>query len=74
MKVRELSKGFRNEQWISSIAAPLLSEMLQEVVWPTDLCTLGGNAMAISETIHRFGRVSFHRSMVGLRLLCMSRR
>jgi IclR family transcriptional regulator, mhp operon transcriptional activator len=68
LKVRELSEGFRDEQWISSIAAPLLGELLQQVAWPTDLCTLDGDAMVIRETTHRFSRLSFHRSMVGRRL------
>lgn len=68
MKVRELSEGFRDEQWISAIAAPLLAELLQEVVWPTDLCTLDVDAMVVRETTHRFSRLSFHRSMVGRRL------
>ncbi|MBB4819772.1 IclR family mhp operon transcriptional activator [Pseudomonas alcaligenes] len=68
LKVRELSEGFRDEQWISAIAAPLLAELLQEVVWPTDLCTLDVDAMVVRETTHRFSRLSFHRSMVGRRL------
>ena len=68
MKVRELSEGFRDEQWISAIAAPLLAELLQEVVWPTDICTLDVDAMVVRETTHRFSRLSFHRSMVGRRL------
>jgi IclR family mhp operon transcriptional activator len=63
-----MSEGFRDEQRITSIAAPLLGELLQEVVWPTDLCTLDGDAMVIRETTHRFSRLSFHRSMVGRRL------
>lgn len=68
MKVRELSEGFRDEQWISAVAAPLLAELLQEVVWPTDICTLDVDAMVVRETTHRFSRLSFHRSMVGRRL------
>jgi len=68
IKVRELSEGFRDEQWISALAAPLLAELLQEVVWPTDLCTLDVDAMVVRETTHRFSRLSFHRSMVGRRL------
>jgi IclR family mhp operon transcriptional activator len=68
LKVRELSEGFRDEQWISALAAPLLAELLQEVVWPTDLCTLDVDAMVVRETTHRFSRLSFHRSMVGRRL------
>lgn len=68
MKVRELSEGFRDEQWISAVAAPLLAELLQIVVWPTDLCTLDVDAMVVRETTHRFSRLSFHRSMIGRRL------
>jgi IclR family transcriptional regulator, mhp operon transcriptional activator len=68
LKVRELSEGFQDDQWISALAAPLLGELLQEVVWPTDICTLDVDAMVIRETTHRFSRLSFHRSMVGRRL------
>lgn len=68
LKVRELSEGFRDEHWISAIAAPLLGELLNEVIWPTDLCTLDVDAMVVRETTHRFSRLSFHQSMVGRRL------
>jgi len=68
LKVRELSEGFRDEQWISAIAAPLLGDLLQRVVWPTDICTLDVDEMVVRETTHRFSRLSFHRSMVGRRL------
>ncbi|WP_375170525.1 DNA-binding transcriptional regulator [Marinobacter sp.] len=68
IKVRELSEGFRDEHWISAIAAPLLAELLTEVIWPTDLSTLDVDAMVVRETTHRFSRLSFHRSMVGRRL------
>ncbi|MAK55215.1 MAG: transcriptional regulator [Pusillimonas sp.] len=68
MRIRELSEGFRDEHWVSSIAAPLLGHLLNEVLWPTDLGTLDIDAMVIRETTHRFSRLSFHRSMVGRRL------
>ncbi len=68
LKVRELSEGFRDEQWVSQYAAPLLGQLLQDVVWPTDLSTLDVDAMVIRETTHRFSRLSFHRSMIGRRL------
>ncbi|WP_411705070.1 DNA-binding transcriptional regulator [Edaphovirga cremea] len=68
LKVRELSEGFRDEQWVSAVAAPLLGKLLQEVVWPTDVSTLSVDSMVVRETTHRFSRLSFHRSMVGRRL------
>lgn len=68
LKVRELSEGFRNDYWIAELATPLLADLLQKVAWPTDLCTLDGDAMVVRETTHRFSRLSFHRSMVGRRI------
>lgn len=67
IKVRQLSEGFRDEQWISALAAPLL-RLLREVIWPTDVSTLDVDAMVVRETTHRFSRLSFHRAMVGRRL------
>ncbi|MDB5840154.1 MAG: Mhp operon transcriptional activator [Herminiimonas sp.] len=68
LKVRELSEGFTDSEWISTIAAPVMGELLQKVVWPSDLSTPSGDAMQIRETTHRFSPLSFHRSMVGRRL------
>lgn len=68
LKVRELSEGFTDSEWISTIAAPVMGELLQQVVWPSDLSTPDGDALHIRETTHRFSPLSFHRSMVGRRL------
>ena len=65
LPVRSLSEGFRDEDWISSIAAPALSELLQAVVWPSDVTTPHGAHMIIRESTHRFSPLSFHRAMVG---------
>lgn len=68
LRVRELSEGYRDEQWISALASPLLGQLLREVVWPTDLCTFDVDAMVVRETTHRFSKLSFHRSMIGRRM------
>ena len=68
LKVRELSEGFTDDEWISQVAAPVLGELLKETVWPSDLTTLDGDAMIIRETTHRFSPLSFHRSMVRKRM------
>lgn len=67
-KVRELSDGFSEEDWISECAAPLLGELLHEVLWPSDLLTFDVDAMVVRESTHRFSRLSFHRAMVGRRM------
>lgn len=68
LRVRELSEGFTDDEWISEIAAPVLGELLREVVWPSDLTTLDGDALIIRETMRRFSPLSFHRDMVGRKL------
>ncbi|NYZ13831.1 DNA-binding transcriptional regulator [Azospirillum sp. RWY-5-1] len=68
LKIRELSDGFTDDEWISELAAPVLGELLQKVVWPSDLCTLDGTAMLVRETTHRYSPLSFHRAMIRQRM------
>lgn len=65
LRVRSLAEGFRDDDWISGIVAPALSELLQAVVWPSDLTTPQGAHLVIRESTHRFSPLSFHRAMVG---------
>jgi len=67
-KIRQLSDGFTDDEWISEIANPVLGELLQKVVWPSDLCTLDGDSMLVRETTHRFSPLSFHRAMIRQRM------
>lgn len=68
LKVRSLSEGFTDDEWISAIANPLLAKLFQQVVWPSDLYTCQGADMIIRETTHRISPLSFHRGMVGRRV------
>ncbi len=65
LKVRSLSDGFEDEEWISAIAAPALYRLTERIGWPCDLCTLEGTAMVIRETTHRVARFSIDRGMAG---------
>ncbi|MBS1161822.1 MAG: regulatory protein, IclR [Proteobacteria bacterium] len=67
-KIRQLSDGFTDDEWISEIANPVLGELLQKLVWPSDLCTIDGDCMLVRETTHRFSPLSFHRAMIRQRL------
>jgi IclR family mhp operon transcriptional activator len=67
-KVRQLSDGFTDDEWISEIANPVMGELLQKLVCPSDLCTIEGDCMLVRETTHRFSPLSFHRAMIRLRM------
>ena len=68
LKVRQLSEGFTNSEQLSTLASPVMGQLLKQVVWPSDLATLDGDALQICESTRRFSPLSFHRSMVGRRL------
>lgn len=68
LKVRQLSDGFTDDEWISEVANPVLGELLQKLVWPSDLSTLDGDSMLVRETTHRFSPLSFHRAMIRQRM------
>ena len=53
-KIRQLSDGFTDDEWISEIANPVLGELLKKLVWPSDLCTLDGDdPPAHSDSVHQ---------------------
>ncbi len=66
--VRELTDGFTDDEWVSETASPVMGDLLQKVVWPSDLGTLDGAAMIVRETNRRFSSFSFHRNTVGKKL------
>ena len=68
LNVRALSEGFKDEEQISAVSGPILAQLLQQVRWPSDLCTPDGGSMLIRESTHRFSSLSFNRAMVGERL------
>ena len=68
LKVRQLSDGFTDDEWISEVANPVLGELLQTLVWPSDLSTIDGDCMLVRETTHRFSPLSFHRAMIRQRM------
>ncbi len=65
LKVRSLSEGFEDEQWIMAIAGPDLVELTRQISWPFDLATLDGLSMMIHGTTHRIAPLSIDRNMVG---------
>lgn len=72
LKVRALSGGFKDEQWITAIAAPLLMELTEQISWPCDICTLEGLAMVIRDTTHFRAPLSIDRNVVGRRMPILS--
>jgi IclR family transcriptional regulator, mhp operon transcriptional activator len=68
LKVRGLSEGFEDEQWITAFAGPALMELTRRTAWPCDVSTLEGLKMVIRETTHRVAPLSIDRNMVGQEL------
>ena len=63
-RVRKLSGGFREEEWISQIAESLMRHLTREVLWPSDILTLNRDELVVRESTHPFSPLSFHRSMI----------
>jgi IclR family transcriptional regulator, mhp operon transcriptional activator len=65
LRVRGLSEGFEDEQWITVIAAPALAELTKRISWPCDVATLSGLKMVVHDTTHRIAPLSIDRNVVG---------
>jgi IclR family mhp operon transcriptional activator len=65
LKVRSLSGGFEDEQWIAAVAGPVLVDLTRRISWPCDVATLEGLKMVIRETTHPIAPLSIDRNMAG---------
>lgn len=65
--VKGLSRGFTNESWALWIATPILYELQEKILWPTDLAVLEDGEMVIRETTHGVSPYSIETGMVGSR-------
>jgi IclR family mhp operon transcriptional activator len=67
-KVRTLSDGFVEDEWITDIATPLMAAFTAAHVWPVALMTFEEGRMLIRETTHPASSLSIDYGMVGRRL------
>jgi len=66
--VRALSDGFNDEAWMTDVAAPIIAELGQSIVWPTDIATFDRDAMVVRETTHASSPLSINREKAGFRV------
>jgi IclR family mhp operon transcriptional activator len=64
-KVRTLSDGFLEDNWIAEIAAPLMAQFTRDLVWPAALMTFEQGRMLVRETTHEASVLSIDHGMVG---------
>jgi IclR family transcriptional regulator, mhp operon transcriptional activator len=67
-RLRLMAASLTDHEWISNIAAPILRELSEKVVWPCDLSIPDGTTMLIRDSTHHSSPLSFHRGMIGSRL------
>ena len=67
-QVRALSDGFTEEDWVADIAAPLMSQLTRQLVWPVALMTFEQGRMLVRQTTHEASTLSIDHGMVGRRL------
>ena len=72
-RVRALSDGYDEEEWISGVARPVLEALGQEIAWPVSLFTFDAGRMLVRETTHHRSALSVDHGMVGQRLAGGSR-
>jgi IclR family transcriptional regulator, mhp operon transcriptional activator len=64
-RVRILSDGFAEDEWIADIAAPLMTQFTRELFWPVALLTFEDGHMLVRETTHEASTLSIDHGMVG---------
>lgn len=67
IQVRALSDGFNDEAWLTEVASPVLEDLGQQIVWPTDIATFDKDAMIVRDTTHGSSPLSINREKAGFR-------
>src|SRR5262249_47539791 len=57
-RVRTLSDGFTEDEWISAIAMPRMTAFTREFIWPLALFTFDEGRMLVRETTHAASSLS----------------
>ncbi|MGA3159019.1 MAG: helix-turn-helix domain-containing protein [Steroidobacteraceae bacterium] len=66
IQARRLSGGYDADVRLSEVVGPVLSRLLDELVWPVNIATYRGGMMVVRETTHQRSPLSVDRDMVGL--------
>ncbi len=66
--VRQLSDGYRDEDWIAQVATPMLANAAPATVWPCNLATFAGGCMVIRASTRRGSALAHYHAMLGERL------
>jgi len=67
-RIRALSSGHKDEDWIREIALPVLQQLQQEIVWPTDIVVFDDDAVVLAETTRRNSPLTIDKFRPGARL------
>jgi IclR family mhp operon transcriptional activator len=67
-RVRELSCGFEDEQWLTAVAKPVIHELGRELMWPIAIATLSGPGMLLRESTDMESPLAVNRFAPGRRI------
>ncbi len=67
-EIRQLSSGYRDEEWIVEAGAPVIERLQRRFLWPTSLSTIDKDRMVIRETTRYRSPFVFDTGAVGRRL------
>jgi IclR family mhp operon transcriptional activator len=64
--IRSLSDGFRDEDWVLGIVAPIVNKLQKAIIWPTNFGTFRNHSIVIRHTSRRQSPLVIDNATVGL--------
>ena len=64
-RILGLSDGVRQDDMIVQALTPILTQLTESILWPSDFGTLNGGQMTISASTHKLSPLSIHRNLIG---------
>jgi IclR family mhp operon transcriptional activator len=67
-RVKDLSRGFVDDPWVTEVATPCMVELCNEIVWPVSIATLSGLVMMLRKTTDHVTPLTLDRFSAGIRV------
>lgn len=68
VKVRDLSHGFKDSDWVPRAAKPIIDKLCDKIIWPISVATFTGTSMILRETTDSKSPLALRRLSGGFEL------
>lgn len=64
-RIVQVSDGVRHDDISTQVISPLMKDLTEAILWPSDFATMAAGRITIQASSHKFSPMSVHRRLIG---------